>query len=149
MASIYSDGGVGSDFLQGVPGLFNISDMTSMSQHPVDVLVGAGGPTGSTGAIGATGATSGAYVSSEIDGFRGCQVVVYYSDPSNVCDIDLYAVINSTDTLMKTWTGVTYADTQGLYCGHNDSINLKGYPIFVQVQNITAGHVNVGITPMS
>lgn len=132
MASIYSDGGKASS--EGAPNLFNLADLSTMGQKPIQVLDKVSVDSSS---------------SAIFPGCRGCQIVAFFSDPANTCDITLYVVIASVDYPMKKWTGVTYKDTEGLYCGHADAIDLQGYPLIVEVQNITHGHVTIGITPMA
>jgi hypothetical protein len=134
MASIYSDGG---GRLSGASRNFNISDLP---------------PTRGEFATEALNHVSTNTLSNPQDlGATGVVVGVEFQNPNGQCDINLYMVVNSQNVLLKQWTGVVSADvdeeTDSLYCGHADAINIGGNPLVVEALNIMNGAVDVYLTP--
>lgn len=130
-SAIYADSGKGD----GIPGLFNLSDLPAMQ--------------GETPTVALTQVSTDSYSTYQELGARGVQIVVEFQNPNGQCDIKLYTNINATNIPVKSWADVTVNDTPGLYCGHADGINLQGNILVVEALNITNGWVTVGLTPIS
>jgi hypothetical protein len=71
----------------------------------------------------------------------GCQryeISPFFSDPNGFCDLNIYRVDSTGDTLVKSFARITRY-SKGLFVGGQDLIVIDGLPIKVEVLNFSAG----------
>lgn len=76
-------------------------------------------------------------------GCRGLKLLVSLSAADVTCSIELYAVINTVDTLVIRWDNVSWSNRNHLFAGSAQGIDLAGNPVKVKVVNPANGTVAV------
>lgn len=137
MSAVYwGKGGPDNDGVNN--GFFNVSDLPpSRGQFAV-----------ATSIVDVTGNTT----SDQVDlGARGVEVELGFKEGlKGGCDLNLYMATPSGNVLAAAWTGLTLEDNGSLFCGHAEQVNLQGYPLVVEVLNITgSAKVSVFLTALS
>lgn len=79
-------------------------------------------------------------------GARSVQILMAFADGATTCDVQLFTS-SGGDVLIKTFTGITYTNADGLYVGSFDTkVSLGGLPLKVRVQNIVgSGAITVSL----
>jgi len=124
--------------IMGMPPNFTLADLDT-GRH--------GGMYPDTSAIAlitaATAPTTGTYQNVNA---RGVQVLVFFQDISQGCDLDIFANTSGGDVNVGHFPGLNYANVGGLFIGNNEGVDLQGLQLKAQISNLTNNHtISVGV----